>query len=170
MSKIRTDFRVRARGFVSKIRVRSIARVRGDSNYTSGSYSWIRSDFGHWTRAILFLRVTGSLSNNFHNFFWVWIFFNWILFKNRWIISTCLVKLAFCSNDLKHLNSSSFWRIFFTGFGESNSWSNCLDCPSVIDLFILCTDKMWLKRTLSQENVSSQKSHLKVESFSVFIL
>ena len=31
MSKIRSDFRVRARGFISKIRVRGITRVRGDS-------------------------------------------------------------------------------------------------------------------------------------------
>ena len=37
MSKIRSDFRVRARGFISKIRVRGIARDR--------------CDFGNWTRA-----------------------------------------------------------------------------------------------------------------------
>ena len=39
MSKIRCDSRVRARGFISKIRVRGIARVRGDSSNTSGSDS-----------------------------------------------------------------------------------------------------------------------------------
>ena len=36
MSKIRSEFRVRARGFISKIRVRGIARVRGDVSKTSG--------------------------------------------------------------------------------------------------------------------------------------
>ena len=39
MSEIRSDSRVRTRGFVSKIRVIVIARVRGDSSETSGSDS-----------------------------------------------------------------------------------------------------------------------------------
>ena len=39
MSKIRSDFRVRARALITKIRVRGIARVRGDSSNTSGSDS-----------------------------------------------------------------------------------------------------------------------------------
>ena len=51
MSRITSDLRVRGRGFISKIRVRGIARARGDRSKTSGSDSKIRSDFGHWTRA-----------------------------------------------------------------------------------------------------------------------
>ena len=39
MSKITSDSRVRGRGFISKIRVRGIARVRGDSSKASGSDS-----------------------------------------------------------------------------------------------------------------------------------
>ena len=41
MSKIRSEFRVRARGFISKIRVRGIARVRGDVSKTSGTVHFI---------------------------------------------------------------------------------------------------------------------------------
>ena len=52
MSEITSDLRVRGRGFISKIRVRGVARVRGDSSRSSGSDSRIRSDFRHWTRAI----------------------------------------------------------------------------------------------------------------------
>ena len=36
MSKITSDSRVRGRGFISKIRVRGIARVRGDCCKASG--------------------------------------------------------------------------------------------------------------------------------------
>ena len=57
MSKITSDFRGRTRSFISKIRVRGIARARGDSSKTSGSDSKIRSDFGHWTRAYIFMRT-----------------------------------------------------------------------------------------------------------------
>ena len=39
MSKIRSDFRVGARGFICKIRVRGVARIRGDMSKTSGSDS-----------------------------------------------------------------------------------------------------------------------------------
>ena len=53
ISRITSDLRVRGRGFISKIRVRGIARVRGDSSRSSGSDSRIRSDFRHWTRAIV---------------------------------------------------------------------------------------------------------------------
>ena len=39
MSKITSNLRVRGRGFISKIRGRRIARVRGDSSTSSGSDS-----------------------------------------------------------------------------------------------------------------------------------
>ena len=39
MSKITSDLRVRGRGYISKIRVRGVARVRGDSSKSSGSDS-----------------------------------------------------------------------------------------------------------------------------------
>ena len=39
MSKITSDSRVRVRGFISKIGVRGITRVRGDSSKASGSDS-----------------------------------------------------------------------------------------------------------------------------------
>ena len=39
MSKMTSDSRVRGKGFISKIRVRGIARVRGDSSKISGSDS-----------------------------------------------------------------------------------------------------------------------------------
>ena len=39
MSKITSDLRVRGRGYISKIRVRGEARVRGDSSKSSGSDS-----------------------------------------------------------------------------------------------------------------------------------
>jgi len=55
MSKITSDLRVRGRGFISKIRVRGIARIRGDSSKSSGSDSGIISDFRHWTRASVLL-------------------------------------------------------------------------------------------------------------------
>ena len=39
MSKVTSDFRGRTRSFISKIRVRGIARARGDRSNTSGSDS-----------------------------------------------------------------------------------------------------------------------------------
>ena len=52
MSKIRSDLRVRARGISTVTSNSSYASDSYFTNKASGSDSKIRSDFGHWTRAI----------------------------------------------------------------------------------------------------------------------